>query len=49
MVGFQDLPKMLSSIEVGIIVMVENGGERIRKKAKRRSLLEIAVGFLRIL
>ena len=49
MVGFEDLRKELSSIEVGIILMLKNGDERIRKKAKRRSLLEKAVGFLKIL
>ena len=49
MVGFEDLRKELSSIEVGIILMYISGDERIRKKAKRRSLLEKAVGFLKIL
>lgn len=49
MVGFEDLRKELSSIEVGIILMLKNGDERIRNKAKRRSLLEKAEGFLKIL
>lgn len=49
MVGFEDLRKELSSIEVGLILMYISGDERIRKKAKRRSLQEKAEGFLKIL
>lgn len=49
MVGFEDLRKELSSIEVGIILMYISGDERTRNKAKRRSLLEKAEGFLKIL
>ena len=49
MVGFEDLRKELSSIESHIILMYISGDERIRNKAKRRSLLEKAVGFLKIL